>query len=94
MENASRKVSNTRYNHILFVTNVKKSELAVNMNQKIKKVVYHDCEDCQLQVLDSAVIGSRTAEFVNVKNCTILFDEVDVRLMRFYNCEGKICHFI
>jgi len=82
-------VTNTRFNHILFITNVKKSELAISMNQKIKKVVYNNCEDCQLQTLDSAVIGSRTVEFVNVKNCTILYDEVDVRLLRFYNCEGN-----
>eukprot|EP01125_Pyxidicula_operculata_P008812 TRINITY_DN2925_c0_g1_i1.p1 TRINITY_DN2925_c0_g1~~TRINITY_DN2925_c0_g1_i1.p1 ORF type:complete len:601 (+),score=153.95 TRINITY_DN2925_c0_g1_i1:1315-3117(+) len=86
--NSSKKITNTQSNIIVWVNNVEKSDVVVNMNQRLRKIVFTNVKSSQIHVLDSVVIGSRAVEFVNVHDTTIFFDAVDARHLSFYNCSG------
>lgn len=85
---ASRKLRNTRSNHIIVVSGSVDSELVVDMNQRLRKLYLVDGDNCVFQVLDSAVIGTREVVCANLKNCTLMFDEIDVRVLRVVDCQN------
>jgi len=73
--------------------NCKKTAMSLFTNQRIHQLNVMDCMDCTIQVHDSVVFSTQICEFANVENCKILFDTVDVRIMRFWNVRNCIFQF-
>lgn len=57
---------------------------AVMYNQRLRGVIMINCKNCQLQVLDSAVLVTQQCTFINCDNCEFVFEDVDVRRIELY----------
>jgi hypothetical protein len=47
--------------------------------RRLRKLYVRDCQDCTVQLMDSLVVMSREAIFVNCSNLLVTADQVDVR---------------
>eukprot|EP01120_Amphizonella_sp_Union-15-10_P010347 TRINITY_DN4126_c0_g1_i1.p1 TRINITY_DN4126_c0_g1~~TRINITY_DN4126_c0_g1_i1.p1 ORF type:complete len:520 (-),score=79.38 TRINITY_DN4126_c0_g1_i1:107-1666(-) len=88
-----KKVRDTRSNHVLFFHDVSNSDVVFQQNQKFKKLYITDSHDAHFQILDSCVIGTRSCILMNCVRCTVLWDEVDIRNLYFYNCRECTLQF-
>eukprot|EP01102_Stenamoeba_stenopodia_P010968 TRINITY_DN3350_c0_g2_i1.p1 TRINITY_DN3350_c0_g2~~TRINITY_DN3350_c0_g2_i1.p1 ORF type:complete len:538 (-),score=151.11 TRINITY_DN3350_c0_g2_i1:927-2540(-) len=93
IKNKQQKIRDTQSNHIIFINNVEESEVVITSNQKLRKVIFAHCEKSKLQVLDSAVITTKTVEIFDCHNCVFTFDEVDVRIVHIYECNNLTIQF-
>lgn len=41
---------------------------------------------CRMDILDSAVVSSRTCRAINCEDCQLVFEDVDVRKIELFRC--------
>jgi len=80
--NATKRIGRTRSNHVIVINNFTASGIRIQMNQKLRHLIFTNCNDTTIQILDSVVIGTRTCEIVNCKNLTVQWDMVEISTLR------------
>lgn len=88
IDKSFRKVGRTQSNHVILFKNCTDSKFQIAMNQKLGKLYFVDCVGCEIQVLDSAVLTTKSCEMVNCKDCVLSFDACDCSELFFHDCDG------
>lgn len=92
-QNTNKKVGRTRSNHVIVVNDLTQAGLRIQMNQKLRHLIFINCHNTTIQILDSVVIGTLTCEIVNCTNLIVQWDMVEIHKMRIYDCKNVSIQF-
>ncbi|KAH3764328.1 silent information regulator family protein [Pelomyxa schiedti] len=81
-----------RSHEVVLVENCVKSKILLRMNQRLSMIVFLNCVNCTIKLLDSAVLTSRTCRIINCTDCEFAFEDIDARKVECFGTQG--CRFV
>eukprot|EP01126_Amoeba_proteus_P034375 TRINITY_DN3424_c0_g1_i3.p1 TRINITY_DN3424_c0_g1~~TRINITY_DN3424_c0_g1_i3.p1 ORF type:complete len:553 (-),score=89.71 TRINITY_DN3424_c0_g1_i3:189-1847(-) len=88
-----KKITRTRFNHVIVLQDLRSASFRIEMNQKMKHLIIINCIDTTIQILDSVVIGSRTCELVNCTNVVLQWSMAEVTNIHIHNSNNTSIYF-